>query len=170
MNVLLYRRRFAPHKYLVVAMVTAGISMFMLFGSESAAAASKHASKASQTGGGGNSLIGLLYLLINLALDGAINSTQDEIFSRHKVTGQQMMFFINLFGTFISLFLASLPLPYIPVLHPSHVQESELAIAWKFIESHPAVIKPLAQFALTGAFGQLFIFETLQHFGSLTLV
>jgi UDP-galactose transporter B1 len=29
---------------------------------------------------------------------------------------------------------------------------------------------PLAQFALTGSLGQLFIFETLQHFGSLTLV
>jgi len=28
----------------------------------------------------------------------------------------------------------------------------------------------LAQFAFTGALGQLFIFETLQHFGSLTLV
>lgn len=169
MNVLLYRRRFAPHKYLVVAMVTAGITMFMFFGSESAAAASKHASKASQSGGGSN-FIGLLYLLINLALDGTINSTQDEIFSRHKVTGQQMMFFINLFGSFISLFLASLPLPYIPVLHPSHIQGSELANALKFIESHPGVIKPLVQFAFTGALGQLFIFETLQHFGSLTLV
>jgi UDP-galactose transporter B1 len=29
---------------------------------------------------------------------------------------------------------------------------------------------PLLQFAITGAMGQLFIFETLQHFGSLTLV
>ncbi|GJJ15621.1 hypothetical protein Clacol_009899 [Clathrus columnatus] len=169
MNVLLYRRRFAPHKYLVVGMVTAGITVFMLFGSETATAASKYASKASENGGG-NSLIGLLYLSINLALDGAINSTQDEIFSRHKVTGQQMMFFINLFGTFISLFLASLPLPYIPVLHPSHVREAELANALQFIETHPGVVKPLAQFAFTGALGQLFIFETLQHFGSLTLV
>ena len=32
LNVVLYRRRFSPHKYLVVALVTVGISMFMFFG------------------------------------------------------------------------------------------------------------------------------------------
>ncbi|KAF8505354.1 UAA transporter [Hysterangium stoloniferum] len=167
-GVLWHGRRFAPHKYIVVAMVTAGITLFMFFGADSASAASKHASKGSNAGG--SSLIGLLYLFINLGLDGVINSTQDEIFSQHKVTGQQMMFFINVFGALISAFIAALPLPYIPVLHPSHVQEAELLIAFKFIQSHPGVIKPLAQFAFTGSLGQLFIFETLQHFGSLTLV
>lgn len=168
MNVILYRRRFAPHKYLVVAMVTAGITMFMFFGTDSAKAASKHAAKASHSGG--SSLIGLLYLLVNLIMDGAINSTQDEIFSRYKVTGQQMMFFINVFGALTSGFLACVPLPYIPVIHPSHVQESEIAGAFNFIRTHPGVVKQLFQFSFTGSLGQLFIFETLQHFGSLTLV
>ncbi|KAF8583322.1 UAA transporter [Ramaria rubella] len=167
MNVLLYRRRFAAHKYLVVAMVTAGITIFMFFGADAAASASKHASGSNA---GSSSLIGMLYLFINLALDGAINSTQDEIFTRYKVTGQQMMFFINVYVALISAFLALLPLPYIPVLHPSHTQESEMMGVLKFVELHPSVLKPLAQFALTGSLGQLFIFETLQHFGSLTLV
>lgn len=31
LNVLLYRRRFSAHKYVVVALVTVGISMFMLW-------------------------------------------------------------------------------------------------------------------------------------------
>jgi UDP-galactose transporter B1 len=31
LNVILYRRKFSPHKYLVVALVTVGISIFMLF-------------------------------------------------------------------------------------------------------------------------------------------
>ena len=44
------------------------------------------------------------------------------------------------------------------------------ATALEFIRTHPSVVVPLAQFAFTGALGQLFIFETLQHFGSLTLV
>jgi len=39
-----------------------------------------------------------------------------------------------------------------------------------FVRYHPSVARPLAEFALTGGLGQLFIFETLQHFGSLTLV
>lgn len=35
LNVLLYRRRFGAHKYIVVALVSAGISMFMFFGGKS---------------------------------------------------------------------------------------------------------------------------------------
>lgn len=166
MNVLLYRRRFAPHKYLVVAMVTLGITMFMGFGKEKP-------SKAKNNGSGELSmytqLIGITYLLINLAIDGATNSTQDEIFARFKVSGQQMMFWINLFCTILTSVISILPLPYIPVLHPSH-SSTELEGALTFIRTHPSVILPLAQFAVTGALGQLFIFETLQHFGSLTLV
>lgn len=169
MNVILYHRSFAPHKYLVVALVTTGITAFMFFGSESSK--SKHGSKASSgTTEGWHSLIGMLYLLINLALDGATNSTQDEIFARYKVTGQQMMLWINLFCTLVTSVISVLPLPHIPILHPSESGQTELAGAIEFIRNHPSVVSPLAQFAFTGALGQLFIFETLQHFGSLTLV
>ncbi|KAG6900342.1 hypothetical protein C0993_012299 [Termitomyces sp. T159_Od127] len=170
MNVLLYRRRFALHKYLVVAMVTTGITIFMYLGDPKAAA--KHAAKHGtiQNATPYASVIGIAYLLINLLLDGATNSTQDEIFSRHRVTGQQMMFWINVFCTLITSVLAVLPLPYIPVIHPGAPGQTELGGALAFIRSHPDVIVPLAQFAFTGALGQLFIFETLQHFGSLTLV
>ncbi|KAF9013337.1 UAA transporter [Cyathus striatus] len=166
MNVLLYRRRFAPHKYLVVIMVTTGISIFMGFGNEKKG---NHGSGAQAQTPYAN-LIGLAYLIINLALDGATNSTQDEIFTRHKVTGQQMMFWINVFCTIMSSVLSVLPLPYIPVIHPSDGGRTELAAALSFVRTHPSIITPLAQFAFTGALGQLFIFETLQHFGSLTLV
>ncbi|KAM5534950.1 hypothetical protein V8D89_011323 [Ganoderma adspersum] len=168
MNVLLYRRKFARHKYLVVAMVTLGITMFMGFGKEKPSKA-----KSSKNGNGELSaytqLIGISYLLINLLIDGATNSTQDEIFARYKVTGQQMMFWINVFCTALSSIIAILPLPQIPVLHPA-ASGTELEAALAFIRTHPDVVVPLAQFALTGALGQLFIFETLQHFGSLTLV
>ncbi|KAJ3561299.1 hypothetical protein NP233_g10275 [Leucocoprinus birnbaumii] len=168
MNVLLYRRRFAPHKYLVVFMVTTGITLFMYFGNDGKKG--KHTANNNNGQTPYANLIGLAYLLINLALDGAINSTQDEVFSRHKVSGQQMMFWINLFCTIITSILSILPLPYIPVIHPSNDGKSELMGALTFLRNHPSVISPLAQFAFTGALGQLFIFETLQHFGSLTLV
>ncbi|KAI0647985.1 UAA transporter [Trametes meyenii] len=164
MNVVLYRRKFAAHKYLVVAMVTLGITMFMGFGKEKPSKASKNADLSAYT-----QLVGIAYLLVNLLIDGATNSTQDEIFARYRVTGQQMMFWINLFCTVLTSVISILPLPYIPVLHPSS-SGTELQGALDFIRTHPSVIVPLAQFALTGALGQLFIFETLQHFGSLTLV
>ncbi|KAK2459670.1 hypothetical protein APHAL10511_008315 [Amanita phalloides] len=171
MNVLLYRRKFAPHKYLVVFMVTTGITIFMALADEKKGKAKSHGS--TNTNGIQSpyaNLIGITYLLINLALDGAVNSTQDEIFARHKVTGQQMMFWINIFCTAISTFLSILPLPYIPIIHPSTDGRTELGGALAFIRTHPSIMIPLAQFAFTGALGQLFIFETLQHFGSLTLV
>ncbi|KAJ7164620.1 UAA transporter [Mycena crocata] len=166
MNVLLYRRRFAPHKYLVVVMVTAGITIFMGLGPSKP---SKHGVSGSAARPPNANLIGIAYLLINLLLDGATNSTQDEIFARHRVTGQQMMLFINLFCTLLTTVLSVLPLPYIPVIHPS-AAGSELGAALTFMRTHPSMVTPLLQFAATGALGQLFIFETLQHFGSLTLV
>lgn len=98
MNVLLYRRRFAPHKYLVVTMVTLGITMFMGFGKEKPSKSKNNGAELSAY----TQLIGIAYLLINLAIDGATNSTQDEIFARYRVTGQQMMFWINLFCTVIT--------------------------------------------------------------------
>ncbi|KZT56360.1 UDP-galactose transporter [Calocera cornea HHB12733] len=159
MNVVLYRRKFALHKYVVVATVTAGIAMFMGFGK------SRVGKVTSQS-----SIYGLTLLLINLIIDGATNSTQDEIFSRYRVNGQQMMFFLNLFSTVLTSGLLVLPLPFIPVIHPSHSATPELFSAVDFIRTHPSIIVPLVQYALTGALGQLFIFETLQHFGSLTLV
>ncbi|KAJ6508963.1 UAA transporter [Mycena sanguinolenta] len=163
MNVLLYRRRFAPHKYLVVLMVTVGITIFMGLGD------SKHGGKAKTALPPNANLIGIAYLLINLVLDGAVNSTQDEIFARHRVTGQQMMLWLNVFCTVLTTVLSALPLPYIPVIHPTE-HGSELAAALEFVYTHPSIKVPLLQFAITGAMGQLFIFETLQHFGSLTLV
>lgn len=166
MNVLMYRRRFAPHKYLVVLMVTAGITIFMGMGNEKKKSKVNNGSAQSPYA----NLIGITYLLINLILDGATNSTQDEIFTRHKVTGQQMMFWINIFCTLLTSILSVLPLPYIPVIHPSTDGQTELMGALTFIHNHPSIILPLAQFTFTGALGQLFIFETLQHFGSLTLV
>ncbi|KAI6114134.1 UDP-galactose transporter [Pisolithus sp. B1] len=166
MNVLLYRRRFAPHKYLVVTMVTAGISVFMFFGDEKPSKGSNGTQSQSSYG----QLLGVAYLLVNLILDGAVNSTQDEIFSRYKVSGQQMMFWINAFCTALSVTLGTLPLPHIPVLHPTAGAQSEFASAVTFVKEHPSIVLPLVQFSLTGALGQLFIFETLQHFGSLTLV
>ncbi|KAG8701212.1 UDP-galactose transporter [Ceratobasidium sp. 394] len=160
MNVVLYRRKFAPYKYLVVATVTAGITIFMYMGN----APVKH------KGAAESSLWGLFLLLINLLLDGAVNSTQDEIFTKYKVSGQQMMLWINTFSTTITVALMFAPLPHIPTIHPGEGGVAEWASAMDYVRTHPDSILPLLQFAFTGAIGQLFIFETLQHFGSLTLV
>jgi UDP-galactose transporter B1 len=172
MNIILYRRKFALHKYLVVGTVTAGISLFMLCAPVSASKSSKGASS--------NSLFGVGLLLVNLLIDGAINSTQDEVFVRYKMSGTQMMFFMNAFATLITLITMLVPLPNIPLLNSifspsssskgSNTGHSELAHALAFIQSHPKVLRDILLFSAAGATGQLFIFDTLENFGSLTLV
>jgi UDP-galactose transporter B1 len=166
MNIILYRRKFALHKYIVVATVTLGISMFMLY-----APASGHGK--SKKGAANNSLLGVGLLLVNLFMDGAINSTQDEVFVRYKLNGSQMMFWMNAFATLITATTMLVPFPSIPIINPPSSSSSghtELASALSFINSHPAVLKDVLYFSLAGATGQLFIFATLEEFGSLTLV
>ncbi|WWC97320.1 hypothetical protein V866_004199 [Kwoniella sp. B9012] len=175
LNVLLYRRRFSPHKYVVVALVTVGISLFMLL-----------AEGGKKKKGGNDSAWGLWLLAVNLFIDGLTNSTQDQLFSTYpQFSGQQMMFFMSFFTQLLLLPLLLLPLPTHPLSLLSHLpfplspSQSTMPISFakpeilnciSFIISHPTVLSPLLAYALLGGLGQLFIFETIQHFGSLTLV
>lgn len=179
---LLYRRRFGAHKYAVVALVSAGISMFMLFGGKSKT-------------GGGDSAFGLGLLLVNLLIDGLTNSTQDQIFALYPgYSGQQMMFIMASLQLTLLTPAMLLPLPAHPLAllraishvfspHPSERLaqispiSSSLSLAppillqsLRFIATHPTALSPLAAYAALGGLGQIFIFETIAHFGSLTLV
>ncbi|ORX88416.1 UAA transporter [Basidiobolus meristosporus CBS 931.73] len=146
MNVVLYRRKFPLYKYVTVFLVTLGVSAFMLL---------QPVKKASGTV---NSLYGLFLLTINLLMDGATNSTQDQIFRKYKVNGQQMMFFMNLIGS---------GLMFLWLLNPWN---SELSEALQFCSSYPGVIKDILTFSICGAVGQCFIFYVLESYGSLSLV
>lgn len=176
MNVILYRRKFPLYKYMVVATVTVGISIFMLFSAESER-------KRAQGGGAGkkgDSLIGLALLCMNLIFDGATNSTQDDVFHNYSVTGPQMMLVMNALSSILMGASLVLPLHQIPLVggmlgtgsssSSSSSSSSELSTALAFIARHPQVVRDLFGYAAAGAIGQVAIFETLQRFGSLTLV
>jgi hypothetical protein len=140
----------------------------------------------------------LLLVLISssfhsLILDGLTASTQDELFALYpRFTGKQLMFTMS----FLTLCL-SLPVLLVPPAWPSlaihtiartfnlpellsltgvppHMQntpsEPVMFQCLHFLSTHPSALWPLAQYALLGGLGQLFIFETISHFGSLTLV
>lgn len=162
-NVLLYRRKFAPYKYVVVLLVTVGISMFMLFGE------SANSKKKIKPGQERSSMIGLLLLLGNQALDGITNSTQDEVFGTYTLSGPKMMLIMNAISA--ALMSISLLVPMPTFLGGSGAEGSgELAKAISFIQRHPEILRDLFGYALAGALGQIAIFETLENFGSLTLV
>jgi len=148
MNWLVYRKRFEVYKYVTVCLITLGVSGFMLFephrGGKAEAA---------------NSLWGLFLLLVNLLIDGATNSWQDQLFIIHRVKSLQMMFFMSLFS-------AGIMLSWL-LLWP---WTSELSQAIGFLSEYPSVLKDLFMFCLCGAMGQIFIFATIENFGSLSLV
>ncbi|KAI9251725.1 UAA transporter [Sporodiniella umbellata] len=151
MNVLVYRRKFDWHKYVCVALVTLGVSMFMLY----------HEVEGTKKAAAQSSLWGLFLLCTNLMIDGFTNATQDQVFTKYRdlVSGQHMMFYMNLFASLLSG-------SYL-ILHPFN---DELQQAFLFFHQHPAVIRDVFLFGLCGALGQCFIFYTLQRYGSLRLV
>ncbi|SJX63405.1 related to HUT1-involved in UDP-galactose transport to the Golgi lumen [Sporisorium reilianum f. sp. reilianum] len=161
MNVVLYRRKFAVYKYAVVGLVTLGIWLFMAF------APAKPGKKTK--GPESSSVIGLLLCLLNLVLDGATNSTQDQVFSkfgRKTVSAGQMMLVMNAISALLMALALSLPLP----LLSTPGQPTQLSTALAFTHKHPQVWRDIIAYALAGAVGQVSIFETLERFGSLTLV
>jgi solute carrier family 35 (UDP-galactose transporter), member B1 len=148
MNIILYRKKFPLYKYFVVCLITAGVSSFMLL---------QPISEKKKTVSS-NSLYGIMLLMTNLLIDGITNSTQDQVFHKFNISGQQMMVFMNLFsGSFMLTYLL------LPI-------SSELNDAIEFCTEYPEILKDILLFGLCGAVGQCFIFFALQHFGSLYLI
>ena len=187
MNVLLYRRHFAAYKYVVVALVTLGVWMFMALGPRS-----------SPGGVRGNSVLGMVLLAIHLLLDGTTNSTQDEVFATYGsyVSGTQMMLVMNaVSATYmltallvpagaVSYLVAHARLYVGSLLHPHWAAQlfmaglqvpalsltPQLVSGVQFLLRHPDAARDVLAYAMAGAAGQIAIFETLERFGSLTLV
>ena len=155
MNFLIYRKRFETYKYITVALITIGVSGFMLFEEKSGSGKSGSTS--------GNSLWGLALLLTNLLMDGATNSWQDQLFLKYRLKSQQLMMFMNLFSGLI----LALSLAFYALWKPA---TSQLLDAIAFFKEFPSALPDVFAFSLCGALGQLFIFHTLEHFGSLSLV
>lgn len=150
LHLTLYRRKFPLYKYVVVATITLGVFFFTFF---------KTSNGTSLNGATSPSIIGIGLLSINLLLDGITNSTQDHIFHTNKaVTGPHMMCGLNTVATVLtSLFLLS---PF----------TTQLSDSISFIRSNPQALNDVLLFAVCGALGQVFIFYTLEKYGSMILV
>lgn len=149
-HIVLYKRKFPLYKYLVAGIVTCGVLLFTLGNP------SKKSGDSSSNYG--NVPLGLFYLSCSLILDGLTNSTQDILFKNNKkLTGAHLMCGLN----FVSFWLT---LGYAGLL------SNQLHYAIYFIKVYPLILKEILMYALFGAIGQIFIFVTLEKFGSLILV
>lgn len=171
LHLTIFRKSYPLYKYVVVALVTAGVAVFTL--QHDAPGKSKKHSSASTIQR--NNAWGLLLLSINLLLDGLTNSTQDHIFSTNRpYSGPQMMVAQNILSTLLTASYLLLS-PYFPpsllsLLSLSPAATSELSSSLTFLQRHPAVLTDVLGFAACGAIGQIFIYYTLAKFSSLLLV
>lgn len=149
MNVVVGGKRFTPIKYLTVLLITVGVGTFMLWDP-------KGGNKASQS----NSWLGLSLLIVNLAFDGVINAWQDGLFVRWRISSQQLMLWMNAFASVA--FLGQL-------LGSQLLVDRQMTEGLAFLRRHPTCLRDLLAFCGCGALGQVFIFLTIEAFGSLTL-
>ncbi|KAI8874256.1 UAA-domain-containing protein [Ramicandelaber brevisporus] len=160
MGIILYRQKFPLYKYVTVLLITAGVSGFMLLKPQNPAkAASSEAALAGVTSM--ERLLGLGLVLINLLIDGATNSTQDHMIKEFKLSGRQMMMYMN--GFSVMLMAA-----YLVVISP--FTNGELSGALAFCATHPAVLYDILLFSICGGLGQLIIFHVIEAYGTLLLV
>lgn len=145
-HLLLHRTRFPAYKFAVVGLVTIGVSIFSLY---------HPTSKSGPTSD--SQAWGFLLLSINLLLDGLYNTTQDQMFKHHRgLTGPHMM-------TVLNFLTAVLGFGAVAISNQLH------EVMW-FAQHHPQVYRDIALFGICGAIGQVFVFLTLEKFGSLALV
>ncbi|KAL9127504.1 MAG: hypothetical protein Q9217_003634 [Psora testacea] len=166
LHLTVFRKSYPLYKYMVVALVTAGVAVFTLYHPSS----SKKASSPRTS----NSAWGLLLLGINLLFDGLTNSTQDHIFSTHRsYKGPQMMVAQNILSTLLTvsyLFLSPLFPSSLSFGSSPTTDENELSAALDFIARNPSIFPAIISFAACGAIGQIFIYYTLSRFSSILLV
>lgn len=152
-HLLLHRTKFPTYKYVVVAFVTIGVSLFSIYQPDTAKKAAKDVISAAESWG-------FLLLGSSLFLDGLCNTTQDRMFTAYRGTGEisgpQMMVLLN---TLTSIF------SFVGVFVSGQFEEVMF-----FARNHPELIRDLVLYGLCGAIGQVFIYLTLEHFGSLVLV
>ncbi|KAF1924551.1 UAA transporter [Didymella exigua CBS 183.55] len=170
LHITLFRKRYPLYKYAVIICVTLGVAMFTLYNPSTAKKAAKKSVSADAS-----KTLGLFLLGINLLFDGLTNTVQDQIFTRFKFSGPQMMCAMNIMATalttgylFVSPYLAGTPLGSYIGLSPTG--NGELSDALAFVTTYPSVGWDALGFAACGAVGQIFIYTTLAHFSSLLLV
>ncbi|KAJ7516000.1 hypothetical protein O6H91_22G038500 [Diphasiastrum complanatum] len=148
MGTIIYGVRYTVPEYICTFLVAGGISVFALFKSSS-----KVVSKLASP----NAPLGYGLCLLNLAMDGFTNATQDSITLRYpKTNAWNIMLGMNLWG---SIYMG---------LYMFGWSKGGGYEAVKFCLNHPEAAWDILLYCLCGAIGQNFIFLTISRFGALT--
>mmetsp|Transcript_17442 Transcript_17442/g.17535 ORF Transcript_17442/g.17535 Transcript_17442/m.17535 type:complete len:344 (+) Transcript_17442:200-1231(+) len=158
-GVLFFKKKYTWYKYLCVFLLCVGCIMFSVgkkMSLDSALDTSLHLPLLQQ-------LYGIFLVGINLFLDGYTNNEQDLIFKEQKITGRQMMKYINIWQCIYLLF-------YLICIWILYKENSELYNAIQVWYNCSEVRYDIFLFCLCASIGQLLIFGLMQEFGSLTWI
>lgn len=171
-HLLIYRSQISKEKKIVAVLVSLGVTIFTMGGSQPS---KKHISHGGLDSGDVPTWVGFGLLGISLFLDGLTNATQDTMLKKSRaneltekniktektdktITGAHLMFALN-------MFIILWNLPYLGIFHKNQILD-----ALNVIELDPQVLFYLFIYSLCGAVGQCFIFFTLEQYGSLVLI
>ena len=145
-------KKYPLKKYFNVAIITAGVAMFMMGKpKQEGKAAAAHASISTSSGAENATMAGAILLFISLCFDGGTGAYEDKLMAKHHVGPFDLMFNMHL-GKAI---LAGIGLIVLGQINYFILMCHETGYL-------------LLLLGVTGAFGQVFIFVTISKFGALT--
>lgn len=146
---LVWRTVFPKVKYVSVLLITVGISLFMF----------QKVKGGHGAGGGAHGedaealLIGRVLIFASLLCDGATGSLQDALVGKSKPSAYHLMLWNNVWAAFF--------------LGVALLVTGRFRIGYEFALAYPEVLELILAFSVTSAAGQMFIYYTVRHHGSL---
>ncbi len=142
-------KKYPLRKYFNVAIITAGVAMFMM--GKPKQEGKVHASSGSSSGAENATMAGAILLFISLCFDGGTGAYEDKLMAKHHVGPFDLMYNMHL-GKAI---LAGIGLIVMGQINYFILMCQETGFL-------------LLLLGVSGAFGQVFIFVTISKFGALT--
>ena len=161
-STLVHRIRYPPIKYAITALITAGVVWFAM---EDDAASGDTKGKKAASAADYAPIFGTLLVIINLFMDGFTASSQDVLIKTLHIQGNTLQLLSNVSCAAWTL-AALIAFEFMPA---NKYTAPELSGALAFFTAAPDAFYEVVLMALLNAVGQVFIFQTISHFGTLTL-
>ncbi|XP_063774887.1 adenosine 3'-phospho 5'-phosphosulfate transporter 1 [Pseudophryne corroboree] len=139
MGKLVSHKSYEYWEYFTAALISVGVSMFLLSNGES------------YRPSGVTTFSGVIILMGYIVFDSFTSNWQDSLF-KYKMSSVQMMFGVNLFSCLFTVF--------------SLLEQGALQQSFLFMTRHPDFAFHAGLLSVCSAFGQLFIFYTINKFGA----
>ncbi|CAJ0952537.1 unnamed protein product, partial [Mesorhabditis belari] len=140
MGTIVRRTRYSIFEYVCGGLIAVGASLFLVSSSDSG------------VGGKATSISGIILMIGYIFVDAFTTNWQKKLFdTKPRVSKYQMMIGVNCFSTilcFVSL-----------------LEQGTLFISTRYALTHKGFIRDVFLLSISGAFGQLYIYATIAHFG-----